>query len=91
METQSKAQTKTIVEVDFTAFNKRASRFFKDMTDEQITEELNDVCNTHIVHSKTYYSVSHQKTVQVEQPLNIQTDNAKKYLKDEQSSEKKSE
>lgn len=91
METQNQVQTKTIVEVDFTAFNKRNSRFFKDLTDEQITEELNDICNTHIVHSKTYYSVSDQKTVQFEQPFSIQPDNAKKYLKNEQSSETESE
>lgn len=91
METQNKTQVKTIVEVDFTAFNKRASKFFKDVTDEQITEELNDICNTHIIHSRTYYSVSDQNTVQVERAFDIQSDNAKKHLKNEQSSESKSE
>ena len=70
---ETKAETKKLIIVDFTAFNSRGERIFFNKRMDEVHFELMQHCNTTVVHKTTEYEMSVLSKVEtkVEKPLEI--------------------
>lgn len=75
METQDKTQEETpkvISVVDFTAYSHRSKKIYEDKTETQIKYDLSKICESHVLHSITNYSVSSREFIEFKKPFEPQ-------------------
>ncbi len=64
----------TVTIVYFTAFSKKLKKIFDTDNEEFIRKELNDICETYILHSICSYQIINEKCLVLNTPFDPKTE-----------------